>query len=216
MILEKLIQSYHQSLVDASYFAGGVLRRERLHSVLGSQPPLIVLHDLDDFSVRYVNDLAQDAFSFQGNWLLSNGIYQYINLFHPDSVYTLVESYHFFRRREKGFLNLSFQMKFKEGYRSVLSTTKTIAWGEGGEPRFALTILSTASDLKELEVFGLDGVDRLKSRQLEVLTLMLKGHSNGEIGAALGISSRTVEKHVKLVLEATGCQSRIALVQAVH
>lgn len=51
----------------------------------------------------------------------------------------------------------------------------------------------------------------LSPRQQEVLELLLRGFSNSEIGYELGISVRTVEKHVSTILRANGVAGRVPL-----
>jgi DNA-binding CsgD family transcriptional regulator len=54
------------------------------------------------------------------------------------------------------------------------------------------------------------GAAGLTARQLEVLRLVTRGLSNREIGRALGISSRTVDRHVADVYTRIGVTSRAA------
>ncbi|ROR93174.1 DNA-binding NarL/FixJ family response regulator [Salana multivorans] len=59
---------------------------------------------------------------------------------------------------------------------------------------------------------GLPGpVPALTPRQREVVDLVARGRTNVEIGAALGISPRTVERHVSAAMAASGARSRTAL-----
>lgn len=48
-------------------------------------------------------------------------------------------------------------------------------------------------------------------REREVLKLLVSGHSNREIGAALGIEERTVKMHVASLMRKAGVTNRIAL-----
>ncbi|MDQ2741533.1 MAG: response regulator transcription factor [Chloroflexota bacterium] len=50
--------------------------------------------------------------------------------------------------------------------------------------------------------------DRLSDRELEVLALVERGGSNGEIGKQLGIKLRTVESHLSNVMAKLGARSR--------
>ncbi|MGH2534460.1 MAG: LuxR C-terminal-related transcriptional regulator [Thermomicrobiales bacterium] len=54
------------------------------------------------------------------------------------------------------------------------------------------------------------GASRLTPRELDVLRLLVEGQSDREIGAALGISPRTVETHVAHVLNKLGVETRTA------
>jgi DNA-binding NarL/FixJ family response regulator len=52
---------------------------------------------------------------------------------------------------------------------------------------------------------------RMTGREQEVVRLVIEGHSNDEIGSALGIGSRTVETHLARVFERSGVLSRTEL-----
>jgi DNA-binding CsgD family transcriptional regulator len=53
-----------------------------------------------------------------------------------------------------------------------------------------------------------DDPPALTSREKEVISLLADGASSGEIGLALGISSRTVEHHVRLIVRKLGAKNR--------
>jgi DNA-binding NarL/FixJ family response regulator len=52
----------------------------------------------------------------------------------------------------------------------------------------------------------------LTARQSEVLTLVAAGHTNKHIARTLGISPKTVEKHLRDVYRRLGVQCRVAAV----
>jgi two-component system response regulator DegU len=57
----------------------------------------------------------------------------------------------------------------------------------------------------------------LTPRELDVLTLVSRGKTNAEIGYALGISDKTVEKHLDMIFRKMGVVSRVeAAVTAVR
>ncbi|MCC6526765.1 MAG: helix-turn-helix transcriptional regulator [Polyangiaceae bacterium] len=55
----------------------------------------------------------------------------------------------------------------------------------------------------------------LTARQLDVLRLLVRGHTNAAISAELGISARTIEVHLSAMFEKAGVDSRSALVARV-
>ena len=55
------------------------------------------------------------------------------------------------------------------------------------------------------------GEEKISDREREVLRLLVAGHSNKEIGDALGIEERTVKAHVSQLMRKVGVQNRIAL-----
>jgi len=50
----------------------------------------------------------------------------------------------------------------------------------------------------------------LSPRERDVLALVAEGKTNGEVGAALGLSPRTVGKHLEHVFEKFGVHTRTA------
>lgn len=56
----------------------------------------------------------------------------------------------------------------------------------------------------------------LSPREGEIFRLMAKGNFNKEIAAELGISVRTVEKHIYNLFRKTGVQSRLELINLLH
>lgn len=57
--------------------------------------------------------------------------------------------------------------------------------------------------------WALDGVE-LTRREAEVLSQMAVGQTNSEIGQQLGVSSRTVEKHLQHIYAKLGIRTRTA------
>lgn len=55
------------------------------------------------------------------------------------------------------------------------------------------------------------GVTPISARELEVLRLVVDGMSNDQVGAELGITTRTVEAHLTRLYERSGTQSRTEL-----
>jgi DNA-binding CsgD family transcriptional regulator len=55
------------------------------------------------------------------------------------------------------------------------------------------------------------GSPELSSRELEVVELVVLGHTNREIGEQLSISMRTVQSHLASAMEKLGARSRTQL-----
>jgi pimeloyl-ACP methyl ester carboxylesterase/DNA-binding CsgD family transcriptional regulator len=73
-------------------------------------------------------------------------------------------------------------------------------------------------DRRAMRAAGDAGVEALSARELDVLREVAEGRSNGEIGAVLGLSARTVERHLSNAygkLSVTGKAARAAAVAEV-
>lgn len=58
--------------------------------------------------------------------------------------------------------------------------------------------------------------DGLSPREVQVLNLLARGHSNREIGSALSISEHTAANHVRSILRKAGCTCRAEAVSHAH
>ncbi len=57
-------------------------------------------------------------------------------------------------------------------------------------------------------------VDGLRPRQIEVLSLMYQGYSNGKIAVVLGISESAIKSHISIIFKALSVKSRTMAVKA--
>ena len=78
-----------------------------------------------------------------------------------------------------------------------------LAQGSVG-PILILEEQRTAPDPVPLERFG------LTRREAQVLAWVAQGKTNGEIGTILGLSHRTVEKHLERLYQKLGVETRTA------
>ncbi len=94
---------------------------------------------------------------------------------------------------------------------NIVEAVRGVARGEKGwVSRKVAAILGNILEGKE------DSND-LTPRELDVLRLVAQGKTNGEIGLALGISEKTVEKHLDMIFRKMGAVSRVeAAVKAVR
>ncbi len=59
-------------------------------------------------------------------------------------------------------------------------------------------------------------IDGLSKRECDVLSCLQKGLSNKEIGIVLGISPRTVQKHLQRIYQRLGVESRVEALVITH
>jgi DNA-binding NarL/FixJ family response regulator len=94
---------------------------------------------------------------------------------------------------------------------TIVEAVRGVARGEQGWLSRRVAAQMAAWAQEELERTD------LTKRELEVLALVVEGKTNQEIGRALGISDKTVEKHLEGIFGKLGVASRVAAaVQAVR
>lgn len=87
---------------------------------------------------------------------------------------------------------------------------RIVAGGSVWAPRRVLSTFIERSIVQRSSAV-LGGLGPLTDREKEVLKMLVKGLSNKEIGAPLGIVERTVKAHIATMMRKTGVQNRIAL-----
>lgn len=86
----------------------------------------------------------------------------------------------------------------------IVQAVRGVAHGEVGWVSRKVAALLSQILLKEQE----GGTD-LTTRELDVLNLVVEGKTNNQIGIALGISVKTVEKHLHAIFRKMGVVSRV-------
>jgi DNA-binding NarL/FixJ family response regulator len=86
----------------------------------------------------------------------------------------------------------------------IIQAVRGVAHGEVGWVSRKVAALLSQILLKEQE----GGTD-LTARELDVLNLVVEGKTNNQIGIALGISVKTVEKHLHAIFRKMGVVSRV-------
>lgn len=100
----------------------------------------------------------------------------------------------------------------EEAPESIVEAVRGVARGEEGW--LSRRVASRMVDWTREKVSDLTN---LTDREIDVLRLVVEGKTNQEIGKALGISEKTVEKHLMAVFEKLGVTSRTeAAVRAVR
>jgi len=92
-----------------------------------------------------------------------------------------------------------------------MQSWSSFVWPDSGD-YFRVRVLPCEAEepIKTLVSLDVMDVGPLTHRELEVLTLAAEGLSNGEIGDALVVSSRTVATHIEHILDKTNAPNRAA------
>ena len=100
--------------------------------------------------------------------------------------------------------------------RDLLGTVRRVLTGEAAlEPAMAMRLLRRLS--RDGVSAGSTEVEPLTPRQIEVLRLLVEGHTNQEIANDLGIGQGTVKSHVEHIIAKLGASDRTqAAVRAVQ
>ncbi len=86
----------------------------------------------------------------------------------------------------------------------IIEAVRGVARGETG-----WVSRKVAAKLSQILQKDQDGAADLTRRELDVLRLVVEAKTNGEIGVTLGISEKTVEKHLDTIFRKLGVASRV-------
>ena len=86
----------------------------------------------------------------------------------------------------------------------IIEAVRGVARGETG-----WVSRKVAAKLSQILQKDQDGAADLTHRELDVLRLVVEAKTNGEIGMLLGISEKTVEKHLDTIFRKLGVASRV-------
>jgi DNA-binding NarL/FixJ family response regulator len=84
------------------------------------------------------------------------------------------------------------------------------------EMRRELRKLGARAEVRGPAVSGDSGVAALTKRELEIAELVTDRHTNREIAAALFLSDKTIESHLRNIFVKLGVSSRVAVARAVE
>jgi DNA-binding NarL/FixJ family response regulator len=92
----------------------------------------------------------------------------------------------------------------------LIAAVHTVASGEALlSPSVTRTVIERAAQQPTPDTSARDRLDELTPREREVLTLIARGLSNGEIAAALVVEESTVKTHVKRILRKLRLRDRV-------
>jgi DNA-binding NarL/FixJ family response regulator len=103
----------------------------------------------------------------------------------------------------------------KEQLRAAIVIATTICDRQRADAARIDTLNTTLESTRVKSVPRALGSYGLTRRETEVLHLLSEGRANAEIGTELGLSPRTVEKHVEHILDKLGVKSRTAATRLV-
>lgn len=86
----------------------------------------------------------------------------------------------------------------------IIEAVRGVARGETG-----WVSRKVAAKLSQILQKDQDGASDLTRREMDVLRLVVEAKTNGEIGMLLGISEKTVEKHLDTIFRKLGVASRV-------
>ncbi len=86
----------------------------------------------------------------------------------------------------------------------IIEAIRGVARGETG-----WVSRKVAAKLSQILQKDQDGMSDLTRREMDVLRLVVEAKTNGEIGVLLGISEKTVEKHLDTIFRKLGVASRV-------
>jgi len=215
--LQILLDQTADRLAEADVFANGYENPdiEKIDKIVQTVPAMVTVNSsrVKPFFV-YLNDQTRDFYGFEKNDVSFMTYFFFVKTFHTRTLHLLAHIGHFFYRRHTKTLKLVYRLRNAEGkYEKVHGVSKGIMWNEKDQLTNVLSITCRETDLALLNAVVTLGLEDLGQRQKETLGLLLKGLTNNQIGEEMGISSRTVEKHILVIYKEAGVSSRAEILQ---
>jgi len=215
--LQILLDQTADRLAEADVFANGYENPdiEKIDKIVQTVPAMVTVNSsrIKPF-FAYLNDQTRDFYGFEKNDVSFMTSFFFAKTFHPRTLHLLAHIAHFFYRRHTKTLKLVYRLRNAEGkYEKVHGVSKGIMWNEKDQLTNVLSITCRETDLALLNAVVTLGLEDLGQRQKETLGLLLKGLTNNQIGEEMGISSRTVEKHILVIYKEAGVSSRAEILQ---
>jgi len=213
-ILKATVEDYAERLLEGGGF-NGALSSQVVFERLKNPYVMLTIHSVSqkDFFV-YINDTAKQFYGFHKNDLSEMNISFYVKTFHPLTYHLLVKSHHFVLKAEEDFLRLEYRLRNDEGdYKEVKGMTGVLLRDDRGKPLYLLSATCEPKNLSLLVASVKFDMERFTPRLLECLQCLLAGDTNAQIATELGLSVRTVDRHIERIYDLTKVSSRSELIR---
>jgi len=181
--------------------------------IMNKSPYMLTLHGLERRNFKVLlNDNKRQFYGFKCNDQSSKNMMFYLSTVHPSMTFTFIKSQQFFLSNNLGYLETDYLLKNYFGeFEKNVGVTRTIRWNDNQVPSFALSLTCKKSNYPQVVAKHVFGLNKLSKREDETLGKLISGLSNSEMAHLLGISERTVEKHVSSILKQAQIKKRSEL-----
>lgn len=188
----------------------GTPQEEALLRVINAQPAAITIHSFRATNFfTLLSDRTKDFYGLEKNNVSELSSRFYLRTFHPRTFHQFAHTYHFFFNGTREPLTLNYRLLSAAGnYVAVSGVSRGLRWDEKDRLTHILSVTCRSDELPLVNAIVRLGLDKLTDRQRDILDLVLRGNTNAQIGEELGISPRTVEKHVKALFDLAKISSR--------
>jgi PAS domain S-box-containing protein len=181
-----------------------------LQGILSGIPAMVFIYDAVRSEYVWHNDKLEEILGFTGNDLLDMPLDVRRHFIHPDDQKILADRMEFFRKKENKTWSGVYRIRKKEGeWLWVYSKQTVYETDDKGSPvKFLGVTVNLMESFRTREIFDLminerlralneDKLKMLTSREVQVITLIARGHTYQQIAGELNIQPDTVNKHRK-------------------
>ena len=217
-VLNLLLDELVTQLQEACVFDEDlVVDEQAIGEIVETIPAMVTIHSFrtKKFFV-FLNRKKRDFYGFEKRNMTHLNSLFYAKTFHPRTLHKIAHIYQFFYRGTDQPLHVTYRLRNQSGaYEKVEGVSKGVAWNTKGTLCYTASITCRAEELNFLSAIVTLGLRKLGERQQECLRWLLEGKTNAQIGDQMGISPRTVEKHIAQIFEAAGVSGRGGLLEKV-
>lgn len=218
-LLEFLAIRTRQHLDSSSVFSssGELKDPDTFSQIMDLEVACVIVFEIKESEYCYINSRFAEKISMPAGFVARDDQHRFTHNFDPSTVMHIFSLLEHFRsghhESKQGIVSIGEKENesvFCESYATPL------AFDPQGLCTYAAMFLTPMNEKSLLGVLRLLGEKTLTPRQWETCRLLIAGFGNAEIAEKMGISIKTLEKHILAVFSATGCQNQTTLINSLR
>lgn len=202
-------------LTDAGIMNLDSCRHPEFLKIINNSSYLITIHDVEFYRPICINERLRLFYNFKHQVLKGMDHFYYLRTIHTSTYHALIESIAFFRNVKPGNLELKYKLLHGSGaWKNTVGVSRSIIRNKHNHPKVAITVMQETSGALDNSIH--ENFMSLTERELEIVSLLVKGASKKEIALELNIAVGTVGTHVKNVYKKLDVKKMTELAQIVE
>jgi len=213
VLLGRLIERVKEA--DVFDENGEIVDPDSMNALMRDEPMKIIVVAIHEWKWSYMNKPLAECMNYQAGWIQAEDENHLRYCFDPAGFMYFHTVYQHYLQGGNGSINAVVAIQESDENLISLEATSAMLLDKNGEKsNYYIHAFWDEKDAKLMRGLALAGVENLSPRQTEVFRLLVMGVSSDLIAQRLGISGKTLEKHLLVIYRTTQCQNRTVLLKA--